>query len=418
MSGVMNKILAIAVLAFTISFASFSQKKDLNYFLENAVNNDPQFSEVQGLILQNKIDSAIIVAANRVQINANGNAMYAPVINGFGYDMAITNGGQLSALVALNKQINNRPNLRLQFRSLQLQTDSIINSSAIYKQDVKKAIVIQYIAAYGTQLQLEVSDQIIALLSGEEKILKILTQQNVYKQTDYLAFLVVLQQQQLARNQLQLQFKNDYATLNYLAGLKDTSAEKLEDPQLQVIRNFQPYNSPFFFTFRLDSLRISNERNIIKVQYRPRVNLFADAGYQSSLVTTPYRNFGYSFGINLSVPIYDGHQKKLQLSKFDIDERMRMHRFDFFKTQFEQQIQQLQQQLQGVESLSTSINTQLEYLETLIKVDRNLLQTGDIKIADFVLALNNYITAKNLLAQNQIARYQVVQQLNYWNMKL
>jgi hypothetical protein len=32
--------------------------------------------------------------------------------------------------------------------------------------------------------------------------------------------------------------------------------------------------------------------------------------------------------------------------------------------------------------------------------------------------LNNYITAKNLLVQNKIERYLVIQQLNYWNMKL
>ena len=33
------------------------------------------------------------------------------------------------------------------------------------------------------------------------------------------------------------------------------------------------------------------------------------------------------------------------------------------------------------------------------------------------LALNNYITSKNLVVQNQIARYHVIHQLNYWNLK-
>ena len=64
------------------------------------------------------------------------------------------------------------------------------------------------------------------------------------------------------------------------------------------------------------------------------------------------------------------------------------------------------------------INKQIEYLETLIKVDGKLLETGDIRITDYILALNNYITAKNLVVQNQVARYQVIQQINYWNMKL
>jgi len=48
-------------------------------------------------------------------------------------------------------------------------------------------------------------------------------------------------------------------------------------------------------------------------------------------------------------------------------------------------------------------------------VNGKLLETGDIKITDYVLGLNNYISAKNLVVQNMIARYQIINQLNYWN---
>jgi hypothetical protein len=267
-------------------------------------------------------------------------------------------------------------------------------------------------------LQLEFNDDLIHLLSKEENILKSLTQKNVYKQSDYLSFLVTLQQQQLTKNQLLVQYKNDYASLNYLAGIIDTTTETLSEPKIRVIQNYQPYESPFFLNYKIDSLKIENERLITKVQYRPKVNLFADAGYQSSLILTPYKNFGYSFGINLTVPIYDGHQKQLQFSKLDIQQRTLQKKQEFFDTQYRQQLQQLDQQLNNIESLNTNISKQIEYLETLIKVDGKLLETGDIRITDFILALNNYITAKNLVVQNQVARYQVIQQINYWNMKL
>jgi hypothetical protein len=78
----------------------------------------------------------------------------------------------------------------------------------------------------------------------------------------------------------------------------------------------------------------------------------------------------------------------------------------------------LQQQLHELENLADPINKQITYLETLINVNGKLLETGDIRMTDYILALNNYITAKNLLVQNQIAKYQVIQQLNYWNMNL
>lgn len=414
----MTKKYFIIFLSFIYPLFSFGQNKNLDYFINQSLENDPRLTGIRNLVLSNKIDSELIRAANKLQVNGSGNAYYAPVIGGYGYDEVITNGQQLSALVAVNKQINNKTNLNLQFKSLQLQNDSLINSSAITKQDIKKAIIIQYITTYGDQLQLDFNDELIRLLTREEELLKRLTQKNVYKQADYLTFLVTLQQQQLTRSQLLVQYKNDYASLNYIAGIIDTTTETLSEPKIHVIQNYQPYESPFFLNYKIDSLKIENDRLIAKVQYRPKVNLFADAGYQSSLILTPYKNFGYSFGINLTVPIYDGHQKQLQFSKLDIQQRTLQKKQEFFDSQYRQQLQQLDQQLNNIESLNTNISKQIEYLETLIKVDGKLLETGDIRITDFILALNNYITAKNLVVQNQIARYQVIQQINYWNMKL
>ena len=403
---------------FGLPLFSAAQNKDLDYFVNKSLTNDPKISQFQNLILTNRIDSEIIVASNKLQLTGNGNAYYSPVINGYGYDAAITNGQQLSALVALNKQIYNKRNLSLQFKSLQLQNDSLTNSAVIYNKDLKKAIITQYIITYGDQLQLNFNDELINLLTKEEELLKNLTQKNVYRQADYLSFLVTLQQQQLTKNQLLVQYKSNYATLNYLAGIVDTTTETIAAPDIQVQKNNYAVSSPFFLNYKIDSLRILNERLITKVQYRPKVNLFADAGYQSSFILTPYKNFGTNVGINLTIPIYDGHQRRLQFSKLDIEERTRQRQQDFFYNQYHQQILQLQQQLNDLENLAGPVNKQIDYLETLIKVNGKLLETGDIRITDYVLALNNYITAKNLVVQNQIARYLVIQQLNYWNTKL
>lgn len=413
----MNKKISILFLLFIYPLLSIAQNKDLNYFIVNSLSNNPKVTELQNLILANSLDGELIVAGNKFQITGSGNAYYAPIINGYGYDMAITNGQQLSALVALNKQIYNKRNLSLQFKNLQLQKDSLNITSAISKQDIKKAIVTQYITTYGDQLQLYFNDEVISLLTNEESLLKKLTQKNVYKQADYLSFLVTLQQQQLTRNQLLVQYKNNYATLNYLAGIVDTTTEKLSAPDIEVVKNFDAATSPFFMNYKVDSLRILNERSIIDIGYRPKVNLFADAGYQSTFILTPYKNFGTNIGINLTIPIYDGHQKQLQYSKLNIEERTRQKQKEFFTSQYKQQIQQLQQQLQDLENLSGPINEQIKYLQTLIEVNGKLLETGDIKITDYVLALNNYITSKNLIVQNQIERYLVIHQLNYWNLK-
>ncbi|MEO5908656.1 MAG: hypothetical protein ABIR50_09160, partial [Ginsengibacter sp.] len=241
----MNKKYLIIVGCFLFPLFSIAQNKTLDYFINKSLNNDPKFSEFQNLILANKIDSAIIVAGNKIQVTGNGNAYYAPIVNGYGYDAAITNGQQLSVLVAVNKQIYNKRNLSLQFKTLQLQNDSLTNSAAIYNQDIKKAIITQYITAYSDQLQLDFNDELIDLLTKEEELLKKLTQKNVYRQADYLSFLVTLQQQKLTRNQLMVQYKNNYATLNYLAGIIDTTTETLAEPDIEVKNNLSGNTSPF-----------------------------------------------------------------------------------------------------------------------------------------------------------------------------
>lgn len=412
----MNKHLLIIFFLFLFPLFSVAQK-DLDYFINNSQLNNPKITELQDLILANSLDSQLVFAGNKWQVTGSGNAYYAPVINGYGYDAAITNGQQFSTLIGFNKPIYNKRNLSLQYKNLQLQKDSLQVSSAISKQDIKKAIVTQYIITYGDQLQLDFNDEVIHLLTNEEILLKKLTQKNVYKQSDYLSFVVTLQQQQLTRNQLLVQFKNNYATLNYLAGIIDTSTEKLNAPDIEVVRNFDTVNSPFFLSYKIDSLRILNERSIIDVGYHPKINLFADAGYQSTFTISPYKNWGTNAGINVTIPIYDGHQKQLQYSKLNIEERTRQKQKEFFTSQFTQQIQQLTQQLNELENLTGSINQQIKYLQTLIEVNGKLLQTGDIRITDYVLALNNYITSKNLVVQNQIAKYLVIHQLNYWNLK-
>ena len=73
------------------------------------------------------------------------------------------------------------------------------------------------------------------------------------------------------------------------------------------------------------------------------------------------------------------------------------------------------QQLLATDELIKDINNQLKYSQSLIDVNEKLLETGEAKIADYILALNSYLNAKNLITQNTIIRLQIINQINYWN---
>jgi glutaredoxin 2 len=115
------------------------------------------------------------------------------------------------------------------------------------------------------------------------------------------------------------------------------------------------------------------------------------------------------------VPIYDAHQKKLKYQKLDIEERNRQINKEFFINQYNQQIAQLNNQLQATDLLFQKINKQVAYTKTLITAYEKLLQTGDVKVTEFVTAITNYVNAQNIYRQNFVSRLKIMSQLNYWN---
>lgn len=408
---------SITVILFFLSFTitAFSQKNQLEYYLNQGIAGSPLLKDYKNQISSAAYDSMLILAGYRPQFAVNSLASYAPVVKGWGYDQAITNGQNVNALFGVTQQIPNKKSLRSQFENLQLQNLSLTNTSKLTEQDLKRNITGQYITAWSGLQQLKFNKEIYALLAKEEIILKKLTQANVYKQVDYLAFLVTLQQQELQVKQQSIQYRYDVATLNYLSGINDTAAVELQDPLLATTILPDINNSAFIRQYEIDSLKLKNSRALIDMAYRPKLNIFADAGYNSSLTVTPYKNIGTSFGVSASIPLYRGKQRDLEYSKIAIAERTRAGNKDFFIRQRTQQVAQLYQQLDATEALIQDINKQLKYTQSLIDVNEKLLEAGEAKITDFILALNNYITAKNLIAQNKISRLQIINQLNYWN---
>jgi len=411
-----EKIISV-LLSLAIFLSAGAQEKNLDYFINAALQNSPLLKDYNNLVLLNAIDSARIMAGYKPQVNGKSTNLYAPVIQGWGYDEAISNIGNFSELITLDKQIINKKVLQNQIDILHLQNDSLHVARKISEQDMKKAITSQYVAAYGSWQQYLYNKEVYDLLTKEDTLLKKLTQSAVYRQTDYLVFLITLQQQKLAITQARIQFQNDYATLNYLSGLFDTSFTSLDTPLIQLNYTPEIENTVYYQKFAVDSLILKASDAQIDLNYKPKVSLYADAGYVSSLQYLPYKNFGASAGVNLTVPIYDGRQRKMQHNKITIAELTRQNYRDYFKTQYSQQIAQLTQQLNAAQQLINETNEQIKYTEGLMEANRKLLPTGDVKISDFVIAINNYLNAKNIIIQNTISRLQIINQINYWNRK-
>ncbi|WP_406826426.1 TolC family protein [Pedobacter sp. KACC 23697] len=409
------KYLVLGLITFCVTGASAqTASKNLDYYLKQAESVSPLLKDYQNQQRAVGIDSLIIRATAGAQLTASSTGMYAPTVRGYGYDEVLTNGQALEALLNVNYDLLNKKRINNQLQSIKIQSDSIKYASQLSLYDLQRAVIDQYISAYASQEQVGFNLEVVKLLETEEVLLKKLTRSNIYRQSEYLTFLVTLQQQQLVLKQAELQFKNDFATLNYLAGLADTIPVKLADPKLQA--DFNITDQVFFNKrFDIDSLKNINQRNAVQFNYHPKLSVYANGGYNSSFALQPYKNFGTSVGFTFSVPIYDGHQKKKQYEKLSLAAKTTSGYRDFFTRQQQQQLQLIRQQINQTDALFPKIEEQIRLSKGLIEVDSKLMHTGDLKVADFVIAINNYMAAQNLLRQTNINRLKLINQLNYWN---
>lgn len=405
----------ITILCLFITLLGRAQTRSLQQFIDSARLRSPLLKGYEAQLLQFRLDSAILRATLRPQVAFVSNNLYAPVVKGFGYDEAITNLAQVSGLVQVSRSFLAGGAIAAQFRTIGLQGQSIRDSLQISARDLVRTITDQYITAYGDLLTVNYSKDLFELLQSEEVALKKLAQGNVIKQTEYLAFSITLQQQELTYLQAQIQYNADYLALSYLAGMVNTTIAVIAEPKLSDTIPLDFKSSVFYKRFTTDSLRIENERRLIDYSYRPQISGLADAGYNSSLQYLPYKNFGYSVGIGIRIPIYDGHQKALKYQRLYIEESTRLRNRNFVTAQYQQQMASLVRQLQSTEQLFQKIEKQVAYTRTLIAAYGKLLQTGDVKITDVITAITNFLNAQNSFRQALVGRLRIRSQINYYN---
>lgn len=393
-----------------------AQERNLDFYIKAALQNTPAFRDFQNQSALNRQDSLLIRAGLRPQITAGSAVSIAPTFKGFGYDPALSNGGFFNALVSVSQPVwVPKKNLSAQFQALAVQNQSLQNNARLTEQDIRQSIGMQYINAYGTAQQLTFNRETLELLRREDTVFKRLTEQNVYRQTDYLTFLTSLRQQETTVRQLEMQYQNEFATLNYLCGLADTITRVLSAPDLSLPALSPVENTVFYRKYTLDSLQIRADDQLIDIPYRPAVNVLGDAGFNSSFQSQGWKNLGFSIGITATVPLYDGRQRHLRHEKTVLLENTRQGYRDFFLRQYRQEINQARQQLATLDQFDTSIQTQLQTTNALIEANGRLLRTGDARVVDYLMAIGNQLNARNQLTANQISRLQIINQLYFRN---
>ena len=409
----MYKRYLVILIYSIIPVIAYNQSRTLDFYLETGIHNSPLLMDYSNQASSALIDSLLIRSSQTPRVDAVSQILYAPSYRNFGYDEAVTNGGNYQGVVSVTQNIFNKRVLNNKYQSVNIQRQTANNESKISVADLKRVITEQYLASYADFNELTFNKSFLEFGYKENEIVRKFVSQGLCKETDYLSLQIETQTQEILVNQLENQFEKDLRQLNQLCGISDSVLYRLSLPELRIAGLPDIDISPLFIKYKLDSLRIENEKAAIDVRYQLKINWFADAGFLTSTPWNLYQHFGYSAGVNLSIPIYDGHQKNQEKQKLSLEENTRSSYRNNFRNQYDQQIQQLNDELKSLRITTTQIEKQLATSEQLVNALRAQLETGIIQMTDYINAVKNLRYINKNLSDNRIRIQQVINGLNY-----
>ena len=403
-------------LIFSLSCSTIvavSQSRNLDFYINEGLNNSPLLNDYRNQINSAISDSLLIRAAQIPLVEAKSQLQYSPVYDNFGYDEVITDGGNYMAMMGVSQKIFNKKELDNKYRSVELQRKAIDNSSRLSSIELNKVITDQYLTAYTVYRDLQFNRTFLKLSYDANEIVNKFVKNGIFKQTDYLTLLMETQSQEIIVNQLEGQLKTEQMILNRLCGLTDTIIFDLEEPYIEIKGFPDILKSPGLIQYKIDSLRIENDKTAIDIRYKPKVNWFADAGFLTSNPWSFYQNFGYSAGISLKIPVYDGKQKNIEKQKLELNENSRRNYEESYRKQYFQQIHQYYEALNTLNETYDQTEKQLRTSEQLARALKEQLESGIIQMTDYIYAVRSYRTIKRNLIFLNIQRLQVINEMNF-----
>lgn len=410
------------LLFIVIAFSQLSNAQEtypLSYFLRNAEINSAELQKTNNLQKIGQLQIEIIKAQqNAFNIDATGEVLVAPYFNNngnaidvttnpsrdaFGYDVGITNGGLYSAQLNITKNLfNSAATQNLLFQN-KILSDSLQLYSEKITHNIIKNITDTYITAYQLQLKQTINKEIAADLENRLKVVEVLVKHAILQQSDYLLLQVDINQKELELLQLESDLQKNLNQLFTLCALPLKENVVLEVPNLTSSLNETA--NYFNKKFKVDSLQIEAEQLVYENRYKPQISAYANTGLNAVEFDNISHKIGASAGLKVTVPIYDGGQRKL----FQQQSKLKQENLNFFRKnkeiEIENNLKSLQQQMDLLQRNLELIDAQLQKQENIMEIYKEKLVNGQVSIVDYLNVAQNY--KMNIYTKLQM-------QTNYW----
>ena len=415
-----NKRFELTILVLFLAVCTGFSQNNLEYYLKAARENNPTIKENLSLKEKAAIQEKMIKAEYQgPKVYASGEANYSPLIpnkddpKAVGYDVAITDGGLITANLNVLQPIFNNPIRETLSQQAQASGEAGVVKAALTLHQLEKEVTDQYIIAYQSLSQIEFTKNLTDQLLKQKEIIEALAKNGIYKSSDILLLDIEILNQTAQLNNLQSVYNQNIYALNSQCGITGQSNTELTLPDIELREDIR--QSKFLDKFRSDSLQEAFNLQVSNLKYKPQFNIYGNTGLKAIEFSGIQRKFGASVGVTMFIPIYDGHQRDYNQQQANIN----LQDIDNYKQNFIIQKSNRQQailsSLDLIDKKIEIINSQLRNYEKLIGLYKNELQAGNLEIINYMNTIRSYTSLQNDLSVNRTNKLMIINENNYYN---
>ncbi len=399
-------------LLMTCVFVCFGQlvlsqdNASLDVFLDAAMRNAPGVKVNDNLEQIGRIQEDIIRAQNNAfQVSASSEILFAPYFNNngrvidvtttpsptaYGYDVGITNGGLYSAQLNVTKNLLNQASVDNLLLQNKVSNESIALSTEEMEHTLAKNMTDAYIMAYQLQLQADFTSQVLEDLKTRLKVLGLLVKKGIVQQSDYMLLQLDIEGKQLELKQIKDNLNNSINQMFTLAGIPVHDIERLEAPNISRDNSSIQGEHYYERKYTNDSLQVKAGQLVYENAYRPQLTVYGNTGLNAVELNTIAHKIGMSAGLRLTIPIYDGKQRKYNAQQ----NKLKVENMDYVKmnsqVQLDNNLKNIDQQLTAVKENRDILTMQIHKQEEILEIYKGKLVQGQVSIIDYLNVMQNY----------------------------
>ena len=293
--------------------------------------NSPELRIADNDVKMARLDRDLVAKSRLPQFSLSAGAGYAPVALDFGYDPAVSNGGELGARIIADQTLYSGGVIGLEAKQAETQTAQRSLAWQQQDRDLLYAIRQAFIDLLAAERMCGLSDQSVVRLSEYADLVADLNQAGRAKYADVLGTQVELAQTRIDSSNTAQTASSMRLNLIRLLGMPDSTSIRplgslddlliLADDTSVVVPEAPAGENLDVSAARLGVRQSRLELDMARSQWKPTVSLTADAGVMTSRenlllpASERYRSVGYSVGISIDMPLWDRGRRKTETAR-------------------------------------------------------------------------------------------------------